>query len=195
MLKTFLTILISGTLFFAGFAFGLPCNGKEVIPGETPSEVTAKCGTAALREQRTVTVKETDKTGQQITTTNIEELTYAFGPDEVMQTYHFENGAVTEIRSVGYGRSLDDRGEHCQNGQLLSVGDTTVDAYLKCGEPLAREKKADKVTTEKVGEDATRDTIVSVVEWTYRYGPDLPGYTLRFENGRVTDITPREFGK
>lgn len=83
---------------------------------------------------------------------------------------------------------------NCRNGEGLAVADTMVDAYLKCGEPLAREKRADKVVESSDGE-ITRRTSVAVTEWTYRYGRDLPGYTIRFEDGRATDIRQREFGK
>lgn len=188
VLTTLCTLLVTGT------AMGLPCRGLTPVPGETQEEVTGKCGPAALKEHREVTVKETGKQETRTTTTIIDEWTYEFGPEELRQTYYFENGKLASIRNSGYGRMQDDRGEDCQNGQLLAVGDSTVDAYVKCGEPLARENKNDKVT--EIEENGTRrQTIVSVVEWTYRYGPDLPGYTLRFEDGKTTDIRTREFGK
>lgn len=41
----------------------------------------------------------------------------------------------------------------------------------------------------------TLTVTVPVVDWTYRYGPDLPGYTIRFENGIAGEIRVREFGK
>jgi len=69
-----------------------------------------------------------------------------------------------------------------------------VEAYLKCGEPLAREKRPEKVTESVEGEIKRRKS-VAVVEWTYRYGPEAPGYTVRFENGDAVDIRPRTFGK
>jgi hypothetical protein len=187
-------MLTLGTLILAGRALALPCNGQTVAPGDTLAEVAAKCGQAALKEQRNVSVKETDKSGTRTTTTAIEEWTFDFGPEELMQMYRFEDGRLVEIRNIGYGRQPDDRGEHCQNGQLLAVGDSIVDAYVKCGEPIAKEHKPDKVIeTRDAG--TKRWTTLSVVEWTYRYGPDLPGYTLRFEDGHVTDIRMREFGK
>lgn len=187
-------LLVLSTLLLADGAIALPCNGLAPVPGDTMEEVTGKCGPAALREHRTVTVRETYKKETRSTTTLIDEWTYEFGPEELRQTYYFENGKLVDIRSAGYGRQSDDRGEACQNGERLAVGDSTVDAYVKCGEPLAREHKSDKVfMVEENG--LLRQTTVSVDEWTYRYGPDLPGYTLRFEDGRVTDIRVRAFGK
>ena len=80
------------------------------------------------------------------------------------------------------------------NNTIVAIGDTPVDAYLKCGEPLAKEKREEKIVKTMEGE-IKRRTAVSVVEWTYRYGRNAPGYTLRFENGKVTEIRTREFGK
>lgn len=188
-------LLTLGALFLTGTAWGLPCNGQTVTPGDTPAEVTAKCGQAALKEERKVSVKETDKNGTRTTNTAITEWAYEFGPTELMQNYRFEDGRLVQISCVGYGRKLEDRGETCQNGELLAVGDGMVDAYYKCGEPLAKEKKADKVIKTEEEDGTKRWTTLSVSEWTYRYGPGAPGYTLRFEDGKVTDIRTREFGK
>lgn len=82
----------------------------------------------------------------------------------------------------------------CRNGELLAIDDSYLDAYLKCGEPISREKLPDKVVETEEG-SKKRLTSVPVVEWTYRYGPDAPGYTIRIEDGRGTDIRTREFGK
>ena len=59
-------------ILLAGNAFGrIPCDGQTVNIGETMQEVTAKCGEAALKEERTVTVSETSTaaTGTIITST------------------------------------------------------------------------------------------------------------------------------
>jgi Protein of unknown function (DUF2845) len=82
----------------------------------------------------------------------------------------------------------------CRNGESLAIGDSTIDAYLKCGEPLAKEKRENKVIENDEGVTKRR-TFLSVVEWTYRYGRDLPGYTVTFENGVTAKIRTREFGK
>lgn len=189
-----LLILIVGMQLNANAALGAPCQGKTVITGDTPEEVTAKCGEAALKEHRVVLIEETDRSGTRRITTTIDEWTYDFGPEELMPLYRFENGKLADSRIVGYGRLRDINQDTCRNGQLLAVGDSTVDAYIKCGEPLAREKQDDK-STETIEGETKRRTTVPVVEWTYRYGPNMPGYTLRFENGIVTDIRTREFGK
>lgn len=191
---TYIVMLTLGALLFASAALGVPCKGETVNTGDTPEEVTTKCGEPMLKEKRVVSVRETEGDVTRGTVTTIDEWTFNFGPAELMQSYRFENGKVSDIRVDGYGLMRDFSIDSCRNGELLAAGDRTLDAYIKCGEPLARETRADKVTeTEERG--IKRRTTVSVVEWTYRYGPSAPGYTLRFENGLVTDIRSREFGK
>lgn len=186
--------LALGWLFCTTPALGLRCAEYTPVPGDSLQAVVAACGPATLNEHRKITVKETDANTYRTITTDIVELTYDSGPEEPMQTYHLENGILVSLTSYGYGRPYVDRGDSCRNGELLTVGDSEVNAYLKCGEPLAREQKGDK-KIESEGNGTKRETTVSVVEWTYRYGPDLPGYTLRFEDGIVAEIRERAFGK
>jgi hypothetical protein len=190
-------------ILFAGNAFGrIPCGGQTVNIGETMHEVTAKCGEAALKEERTVTVSEinTEITGTIITSTTtttsmtIDEWTYDFGPEEQVQSYRFENGKLKEVISKGLGPVHDFSIDICRNGEALVVGDSTVDTYLKCGEPIAKENRKNKVIENEYGV-MKRRTTVPVVEWTYRYGPGAPGYTITFENGVAVNIRTREFGK
>ena len=194
VVETCAVMLTLGALLFAGAALGLPCKGETVNTGDSPEEVATKCGEPMLKEKRVVSVRETEGKVARSTVTTIDEWTFNFGPAEMMQSYRFENGKVADIRNVGYGLVQDFSVDNCRNGELLAVGDSTLDAYIKCGEPLARETRADKVIETEEGE-IKRRTTMSVVEWTYRYGSNAPGYTLLYENGLVTDIRTREFGK
>jgi uncharacterized protein DUF2845 len=188
-------IFFAFSLLIAAIAFALPCQDQTVDIGETTNEVSAKCGEARLKEQWTVKVEKTDAKGAaSITVKTIDEWTYDTGPDDLLQTYRFEGGKVVGIANPGYGRARDFAADPCRNGESLKVGDTPVETYLKCGEPLAKEKRADKVI-ESESDGEMRRTTLSVVEWTYRYGRDLPGYTITFENGVASSIRTREFGK
>jgi hypothetical protein len=181
-------------LFLAAAAFGLPCKGQIVNIGETMNEVAAKCGDTVLKETSTIKVEETDEEGTSTDTSKIDVWIYDAGPEELVQSYRFKNGKLTEIGSNGYGTFRDFSIDTCRNGESLKIGDNTVETYLKCGEPLAKEKRDDKIE-ESESKGKLLRTFTPVVEWTYRYGPALPGYTVTFENGLATKIRTREFGK
>ncbi len=181
-------------LLLAGSAMALPCKGETVNISETMNQVAAKCGEAALKEQRVVTVEEKDESGTRRTTTTIDEWSYDSGPEELVQTYRFENGILAQISNNGYGSVRDFSVDRCRNGEALAVGDSLIETYLKCGVPIAKEKLGNK-TIETESDGVKRRTILPVAEWTYRYGPNAPGYTVTFENGLATGIRMREFGK
>ncbi len=192
---TCLAIPAFAVLFLAGTALALPCGGKTVTSGATEEEVASACGEAMFKERRRVRLETEDKSGARRSTTTIyDEWAFDFGPGELMEAFRFENGRLMEIAGIGYGRSPDATADTCRNGELLAAGDSTLEAFLKCGEPIAKEPQPDKVVETSSGGESRRTT-VTVVDWTYRYGPDLPGYTLRFEDGRVTGFRSREFGK
>jgi hypothetical protein len=192
--RLLITILFLLHLFLAGNALGVSCKDQSVNIGETMDEVAAKCGEAALKEQRTIMVEETTGERTSAITTTIDEWTYFLGPGEVVQSYRFEKGKLTEISNKGYQPALDFSFDLCRNGESLAVGDSTVETYLKCGEPLGKETLKNKVIESEYGVTKRRTT-VPVVDWTYRYGPDAPGYTITFENGVAVNIRTREFGK
>lgn len=169
------------------------CN-QEILVGQPMAEVAALCQIPTLKDHRDLWEEEFDGKTKTRKTTTYEEWIFDTGAQEFMQSVVFVNGKVAQTRLLGYGSMRDPMMPNCRNGEGLAVGDTMVDAYLKCGEPLAREKQADKVVESTDGE-ITRRTSVAVTEWTYRYGRDLPGYTIRFENGQATAIRQREFGK
>jgi len=194
--KTVPTLLLAAVaLLSAANTQALPCNGRAVNPGESKEEVAAKCGEAMFKDERTVEVDEIVKNRIRSSEVKvIDEWAFDFGPNELMQSYRFENGKLVEIRNIGYGRQHDDQNDTCRNGELLAVGDSSLDTFIKCGEPIAKEHLANKVI-ETTSDDKKLRTTIPVAEWTYRYGPDALGYTLRIENGVVREIRTREFGK
>jgi len=196
--RNLVTAVLLGQFLLTGTVLAGSCKDADIATGDPMSEVAGKCGQPMLKEERTVKVEETvtekKKVHTTTTTTTIDEWVFNSGPTEQMQMLRFENGKLAEIRNIGYGLLNDPANDTCRNGELLAVGDSIVETYLKCGEPLAREKRDDK-TTESESDDKKVKTIVSVVEWTYRYGPDLPGYTVRFEDGTAADIRLRKFGE
>ncbi|QXE86239.1 DUF2845 domain-containing protein [Geomonas nitrogeniifigens] len=181
------------SLLFAATAGAAACN-EEVVIGQTLAEVAAICPQPTLKEHRDLWEELLEGKKKIRSATSYDHWVFDTGPQEFMVSLIFLNGKLAELRNLGYGSMRDPMMPECRNGEGLALGDTMVDAYLKCGEPLAREKRGDKAVVSVEGE-VTRRTSVAIEEWTYRYGPDLPGYTLRFENGVTAEIRPREFGK
>lgn len=194
-MKSIVIIPFLITFFMTGNAVGLPCNGKAANIGDTIKQVAAKCGEAIFKEHRTIKVEEVDEKGNKSSTvTNIDEWIYDSGHEELAQLFRFENSKLVKISSPGYGVVRDFSIDTCRNGEALSVGDTMAETYLKCGDPLSWEKLKDNVEDTEYGV-VKRRTYIPVTEWTYRYGPDAPGYTVTFEDGLAVKIRTREFGK
>jgi hypothetical protein len=189
MKRNFKSIIMSVVIplliafFMTENVLGLPmCKGQSANIGETMKQVAAKCGDAILKEHRTLKVEEVDEEGiEHITVTNIDEWTYDTGKEELVQVLRFENSKLVKISIPGNGVVRDFAIDTCRNGEALSVGDSMVETYLKCGDPLWREALKDSVEeTENNGRK--RRIYVPVSEWTYRYGPDAPGYTVTFKS-------------
>ena len=91
------------------------------------------------------------------------------------------------------------------NGQAVNIGDSPREVAGKCGEAMLKEER--KVKVEEIDDSGKRSAVTTTTdEWTYnfgpgeqmqtyRYGPDLPGYTIRFENGIAREIRARKFGE
>lgn len=177
----------------SGSAYGAACS-EDVLIGQPLAEVAAKCPQPTLKEHRDLWEDRIEDKKRTRSTTSYEAWIFDTGPQEFLLNLVFVNAKLAEIRNLGYGSMRDPMMPECRNGEGLALGDAMVAAYLKCGEPLAREKRGDKVEVTVEGE-VTRRTSIALEEWTYRYGPELPGYTVRFENGVAKEIRPREFGK
>ena len=105
---SFLTLLPS-----LADAATLRCGNQLVADGASKSDVLLKCGEPMAKESRTESVGDKLKQrGEDGTTTTtektviktIEEWTYNFGPNRLIQVAVFENGKLVDVRSGGYGR-------------------------------------------------------------------------------------------
>ena len=95
-------------------ASALRCDNKLVSEGASKADALMKCGEPMSKESRTevisnkVKVRSPDRTeqvSQEVSTSvTIEEWTYNFGPNRLMQTAIFRNGVLVEVRSGTYGR-------------------------------------------------------------------------------------------
>ncbi|WP_257456048.1 DUF2845 domain-containing protein [Archangium lipolyticum] len=97
-----------------GDAATLRCGNNLVADGASKTDVLLKCGEPAAKESRTESdaVKQRrggkndsdSTTTEQVVQKTIEEWTYNFGPNRLIQVAVFENGKLVDVRSGGYGR-------------------------------------------------------------------------------------------
>lgn len=95
-----------------GDAATLRCGTELVSDGATPADVQLKCGAPMARNSREEAVSQRqrakgeqgDTTTQHVVYKTIDEWTYNFGPNRLIQVVVFENGRLVDVRSGGYGR-------------------------------------------------------------------------------------------
>lgn len=117
-MRSLLALLTFSLLFFvptSSEAATLRCGNKLASDGDSQADVLAKCGSPSFTHHRTQ--KDKAKTGyrqqgqtggktteyEQTVTKDIEEWTYDFGPNRLVQTAVFEDGKLVDVRSGGYG--------------------------------------------------------------------------------------------
>lgn len=79
----------------------------------------------------------------------------------------------------------------CGN-QLVTIGDSKVEVLAKCGEPMLKDQREE--WREEVDGTTKRRVTTTVDEWTYNFGPGEFVQFLRFENGRVVEVTSGAYG-
>lgn len=100
------TILAATSLLFLWFSaasadtFRCP-NGAIVSTGDRIGEVYVKCDPPSFRDTRTES--ESGHRGATILD-NVEEWTYNEGPHRLIHLLVFNNGILTEVRSLGFGK-------------------------------------------------------------------------------------------
>lgn len=192
-LKICLAIIAIINSLSAGAALALRCGDHLVSIGDSKVEVGAKCGEPMLRSQHNEWVEEMDGASKRRITKSIDDWTFNFGPTDFIYFLRFENGKLADLRSGGYGSAKGSSVDSCRHGQLLSVGDSMGEAFLKCGEPVLKEQREDKII-EAVNNKTKRRESVVIDDWTYNFGTNNFLYFLRFENGRIKEITTGGYG-
>ena len=87
---------------FTAFADNFRCpNGAIVSTGDRLAEVYVKCDPPSFRDTRTES--ESGHRGATILV-NVEEWTYNEGPHRLIHLLVFNNGILTEVRSLGFGK-------------------------------------------------------------------------------------------
>ncbi|MFB1485169.1 DUF2845 domain-containing protein [Corallococcus sp. RDP092CA] len=96
-------------------AASLRCDNKLVSEGASQSEAVAKCGEPVSKQTRSERTSNKSRQGtrnrgqygesstQVTTSSSVEEWTYNFGPNRLMQIAIFRDGQLVDVRSAGYG--------------------------------------------------------------------------------------------
>ena len=80
------------------------CGQTIISDGDSRFVVLSRCGEPAMKEARTVVVREKlDPRNERLVEKLIEEWTYNFGPYRLIQIVVLENGTVVDVKSGGYG--------------------------------------------------------------------------------------------
>ncbi len=97
-------VLISVSL--ASASSSLRCGRALVSLGADKIEVKQKCGEPASRDSREVlkVLRSTTDRSETHIAVFIEVWTYHFGPRGLGKQLHFQNGKLTDIQSLGYGK-------------------------------------------------------------------------------------------
>jgi hypothetical protein len=165
------------------------CGERIIAPGDSRAAVLEKCGEPAWREVREDTVTEAflaDRTPVNLVTT--EEWVYNFGATALIHFLRFQEDRLAIIETGGYGYDDPTFGQNCADGKIISLGDSRFDVLVKCGTPQESGRF-------DVDQDGQREhALLDGNEWTYNFGADRFTYTIRFRNGRVTDIRTGGYG-
>ena len=76
---------------------------------------------------------------------------------------------------------------------IISVGDTSGELLMKCGEPDWKQSHAEEII-ETLDKDSKRKTIISADEWTYNLGPDRFMRIFKLRDGKVVDVRSGGYG-
>jgi hypothetical protein len=76
---------------------------------------------------------------------------------------------------------------------VISVGDTSGELLMKCGEPDWKQSHAEEII-ETIDKDSKRKIIISVDEWTYNLGPDRFMRIFKLRDGKVVDVRSGGYG-
>ncbi|MBI5739909.1 MAG: DUF2845 domain-containing protein [Nitrospirae bacterium] len=196
---------------FAGNAFALRCGSSLVETGDRKFEVLRTCGKPLFIEKSTdqtaiISVDgKNDKSDvdiSYISTANVEEWTYNFGPQKFIAFLTFVDGKLTRIEDgpKGFKGEFPDNDHRSRCDSLVSEGDRKVEILIKCGKPDFIESFGEERVTiilEKLkieGAFRRQDLLVNVEEWTYNLGPRKFLLFLRLENGRVVRKERGDYG-
>ena len=210
-LRLLMGLIFTVIIMFPGRnALALRCGSSLVEMGDRKYEVRQLCGEPLFIEKWTdETVlyhigkkRPGDVNISRISTAQIEEWTYNFGPMSFLRFLRFVNGKLRKIEDgiKGFSGEMPQVSDRSGCGSRISRGDRKVEVLVKCGEPDMRELFGeDRISTtlgrlkrERIFQ--RHDLKVEVEEWTYDFGPLSFLFFIRFENGRVARTESGDYG-
>jgi hypothetical protein len=104
---------------------------------------------------------------------------------------NFRGSEVLSIKIGGYGFIESDQRQGC-NFNTLSLGTSSGEITIKCGEPDLRHTEYETITSKTKNGKLKR--AVTIDKWTYNLGPSHFMRILTFRNGEMIDIRTGEKG-
>jgi hypothetical protein len=184
-----LALLVAG---WSVEALALKCAGGIVSLGEIKAEVHMKCGEPTLWDQRIEETTVTTRKGHVFQNTRtVDEWTYDFGPNRLVQILFFHDGKLVKIKSGGYGQGLS--GPASNRIGIISVGDRKSKVLRKWGEPAYEDQRQEQRTFYGSRGETIQKTF-TIDEWVYDFGPKRYIRILTFEDGRLVSNRTGDHG-
>jgi hypothetical protein len=174
-------------------ALALTCPDGIVSLGDTIAQVHIKCGDPTIWDQRIEETNHRDDEGQWYhSSKTIDEWTYDFGSNRLIQTLIFKNGDLIKVTTGGYGRGATNSAR--DRPGIISVGDSKSKVILKWGQPTYLEQRQEERSSYG-SKGAGLQKTVTIERLTYDFGPDRFIRILTFENSKLVNIRTGSYGK
>jgi hypothetical protein len=151
---------------------GMRCGSKLISEGDSKARVLMACGEPFLEDL--IAVERIGESGRLITTTFVEEWSYANPAGEDPRKLRFEGSRV-----VGPGI-------RCERG-VVSEGNTKAEVILKCSKPQLRDL-LNLSSAPPASVSHAPVTERGVEQWSYRQGKGKLIRLVTFRDGKVSAI-------
>jgi hypothetical protein len=174
-------------------ALSLTCPRGIVSLGESTAQVHIKCGEPTIWDQRIEDSSHRDDEGRWFhSSITIDEWTYDFGSNRLIQTLIFKNGDLIKVTSGGYGKGATNTAT--DRPGIISVGDSKSKVIIKWGQPTyVEQRQEERSMLGRMGEVVQKT--ITIERLTYDFGPTRFIRILTFENSKLTNIRTGSYGK
>jgi hypothetical protein len=190
------------------------CAGGLVSEGDARLDLLGKCGPPTLEERRieerwAIASERREGEGQvavgRKVSVVVESWTYDLGRNAFVHVVTLENGRVTAVERGSYGYRREPAPPRpspararCEGLAGVREGDGKLDVLARCGEPTLvdawEEARGTFVTDAQGRRSAGAATTVRLETWTYDLGRNRLVRFVRFEDGKVAEVTTGSYG-